>query len=79
MSNGAGGGGARYLEVPPLFINGDDELVDVGDQLVALGLPKSVRTLLQQLHQDILAKREGGAGREHRESVSAYNQRQWDL
>lgn len=68
---------ARYLEIPPLFINGDDELVDVGDQLVALGLPKSIRTLLQQLHQHILIKGEGGAGRGYRESVIAYNQRQW--
>lgn len=49
----------KYLEIPPLLINGDDELVDVGDQLVALRLPKAICTLLQELHQYILTKEEG--------------------
>lgn len=50
---------ATHLEIPPLFIDGDDKLIDVSDQLVALCLPKSICTLLQQLHQHILIKEEG--------------------
>lgn len=48
----------RYLKVPPLLVDGDDKLIDVRDQLVALSLPQPVRTLLQQLHQHILTKEE---------------------
>lgn len=47
-----------YLKVPALLINGDYEFVDVGDELVTLGFPQSVSTLLQKLHEDIL----GGGG-----------------
>ena len=41
---------ADYLKVPALLIDGDDQLVDVRDELVALRFPQSIRTLLQQLH-----------------------------
>lgn len=39
-----------YLKVPALLINGDYELVDVGDELVTFSFPQSVCTLLQKLH-----------------------------
>lgn len=45
---------APYLKVSALFVNGDDEPVDVGDELVALSLPQAFDTLLQQLHQHLL-------------------------
>ena len=45
-----------YLEVPPLLVDGDDELIDVGDQLVALGLPEPVCALFQELCEHVLIK-----------------------
>ena len=45
-----------YLKVPPLLVDGDDELIDVGDQLVALSLPEPVCTLFQELREHILIK-----------------------
>lgn len=46
-----------YLEVPPLLVDWDDELIDVGDQLVALGLPEPVCALFQELREHILIKK----------------------
>lgn len=54
-----GAGLLLYLKVPTLLIDGDDELVDVWDELIALSLPQAISTLFQQLHQDILYGREG--------------------
>lgn len=49
---------ALYLKVPALLINGDYEFVNVGDELVALSFPQSIRALLQKLHEDILKKQD---------------------
>ena len=49
----------RYLKIPPLLVDGDDELINVGNQLIALGLPESVCTLFQELHEHVLIKEEG--------------------
>lgn len=54
---------SRYLKISPLLINGDDEFVDVSNQLVAFGLPESISTLFKELHEHILTK-EGGHGPE---------------
>jgi hypothetical protein len=54
---------ARYLKIPSLLINGNDEFIDVSDQLVAFCLPKSICTLLKQLHQHILIKEKGHSQR----------------
>lgn len=43
-----------YLKVPALLVDGDDEPVDVSDELIPLRLPEAVRALLQQLHQHLL-------------------------
>ena len=48
------GFGRLYLKVAALLVDGDDEAVDVGDELVTLGLPQTVSTLLQELHQHLL-------------------------
>lgn len=48
--------GACYLEVSALFVDGNDEPVDVSDELVTLRLPEAVSALLQQLHQHLLNK-----------------------
>lgn len=45
---------ADYLKVSALFIDGNDEPVDVSNKLIALRLPEAIRTLLQQLHQHLL-------------------------
>lgn len=42
------------LKVSALLIDGDYELVDVGDELVTLSFPQSICTFLQKLHEDIL-------------------------
>lgn len=56
LNTRANGGGSGYLEVSALFIDGDDEPVDVSDELVPLRLPQAVAALLQQLHQHLLNK-----------------------
>lgn len=43
-----------YLKVSALLVDGNDEPVDVGDELVTLRLPEAVAALLQQLHQHLL-------------------------
>ena len=43
-----------YLKVAALLIDGDDEAVDVSDELIALRLPQAVSALLQVLHQNLL-------------------------
>lgn len=49
-----------YLEVPPLFIDGNHGFVDVGNELVSLRFPQIVHAQLQLLHQRVLpsARRE---------------------
>lgn len=42
--------GHSHLKASALLINGDYELVDVRDELVALSFPQPVCTLLQKLH-----------------------------
>lgn len=44
------------LKVSALLIDGNYELVDVGDELVTLSFPQSICTFLQKLHEDILRK-----------------------
>lgn len=43
-----------YLKVSALFINGDDEPVYIGNELIPLCLPQAFSALLQQLHQHLL-------------------------
>lgn len=44
----------HHLKVSALFVDGNDEPVDIGDELVALRLPQAIGALLQQLHQHLL-------------------------
>lgn len=47
-------GDCVYLKVSALLVDGNDEPVDIGDELVTLRLPEAIGTLLQQLHQHLL-------------------------
>lgn len=49
--------GLLYLVLVTLLVDGDEELGDVCDELVALGLPESLHTDLQVLDQHFLKSR----------------------
>lgn len=45
---------AAHLKVSALFINGNDEPIDISNELITLCLPEAISTLLQKLHQHLL-------------------------